>query len=73
MNRVLGIIFSIVAIAVMVFAVLNWGNYTSLCFTGEDTAPAEEVVDIEETTVMDEATEVTDIQETAAQEDIVSE
>ena len=73
MNRVLGIIFSIVAIAVMVFAVLNWGNYTSLCITGEDTATAEEVVDIEETTVMDEATEVTDIQETAEQEDIVSE
>ena len=73
MNRVLGIIFSIVAIAVMVFAVLNWGHYTSLCFTGEDTATAEEVVDIEETTVMDEATEVTDIQETAEQEDIVSE
>lgn len=73
MNRVLGIIFSIVAIAVMVFAVLNWGNYTSLCFTGEDAATAEEVVDIEETTVMDEATEVTDIQETAEQEDIVSE
>lgn len=58
MNRVLGIIFSIVAIAVMVFAVLNWGNYTSLCFTGEDSATAEEVVDIEET---------------AEQEDIVSE
>ena len=73
MNRVLGIIFSIVAIAVMVFAVLNWGNYTSLCFTGKDIATAEEVVDIEETTVMDEATEVTDIQETAEQEDIVSE
>ena len=36
MNRILGIIFTVVAIAVMVFAILNWGNYKSLCFKGGD-------------------------------------
>ena len=36
MNRILGIIFTVIAIAVMVFAILNWGNYKSLCFKGGD-------------------------------------
>ena len=36
MNRILGIIFTVVVIAVMVFAILNWGNYKSLCFKGGD-------------------------------------
>ena len=47
MNRVLGIIFTIVAIAAMVFAILNWGNYKSLCFTKAETE-SEEVIPVEE-------------------------
>lgn len=31
-KRVLGWIFAIVAIATVVFAALNWGGYTSMCF-----------------------------------------
>lgn len=47
MNRVLGIIFTIVAIAAMVFAILNWGNYRSLCFTKAETQ-SEEIIPVEE-------------------------
>lgn len=47
MNRVLGIIFTIVAIAAMVFAILNWGNYKSLCFTKAETE-SEEVIPVDE-------------------------
>ena len=45
MNRALGIIFTIVAIAAMVFAILNWGNYKSLCFTNTE---SEEIIPVEE-------------------------
>ena len=47
MNRVLGIIFTIVAIAAMVFAILDWGNYKSLCFTKAETE-SEEVIPVDE-------------------------
>ncbi len=47
MNRVLGIIFTIVAVAAMVFAILNWGNYKSLCFTKAETE-SEEIIPVEE-------------------------
>lgn len=58
MNRVLGIIFTIVAIAAMVFAILNWGNYKSLCFTKAETEN-EEVIPVEEVEmeIIEEATE----------------
>ena len=32
MKRVLGWIFALIVIAVIVFAALNWGGYTSMCF-----------------------------------------
>lgn len=49
MNRALGIIFTIVAIAAMVFAILNWGNYKSLCFTNtEAESESEEIIPVEE-------------------------
>ena len=32
MRRLFGWLFAIAAIAVIVFAVLNYGNYTSMCF-----------------------------------------
>lgn len=47
MNRALGIIFTIVAVAAMVFAILNWGNYKSLCFTNTE-AESEEIIPVEE-------------------------
>ena len=47
MNRALGIIFTIVAVAAMVFAILNWGNYKSLCFTNTETE-SEEIIPVEE-------------------------
>ena len=47
MNRALGIIFTIVAVAAMVFAILNWGNYKSLCFTKAETE-SEEIIPVEE-------------------------
>ena len=58
MNRVLGIIFTIVAIAAMVFAILNWGNYKSLCFTKAETQ-SEEVIPVEEVEmeIIEEVTE----------------
>jgi hypothetical protein len=58
MNRVLGIIFTIVAIAAMVFAILNWGNYKSLCFTKAETE-SEEVIPVDEVEmeIIEEVTE----------------
>ena len=58
MNRALGIIFTIVAIAAMVFAILNWGNYKSLCFTKAETQ-SEEIIPAEEVE-MEMIEEVTD-------------
>ena len=31
-NRILGWIFTFVVLAVVVFAAMNWGGYTSMCF-----------------------------------------
>lgn len=56
MNRALGIIFTIVAIAAMVFAILNWGNYKSLCFTNSE-AKSEEIIPVEEVEMIEEVTE----------------
>ena len=41
-NRIFGWLFALVTLAVVVFAVLNMGNYTSMCFDD-----AEEVVEAE--------------------------
>ena len=38
MKRVVGKLFCLVAIAVMVFAVLNYGNYRSMCFDASESA-----------------------------------
>ena len=38
MKRVVGTLFCLVAIAVMVFAVLNYGNYRSMCFDASESA-----------------------------------
>ena len=47
MKRVVGTLFCLVAIAVMVFAVLNYGNYRSMCFNASGRAEmAEETEDL---------------------------
>jgi hypothetical protein len=62
MKRVLGWIFTIIVLAVVVFAALNWGNYTSMCFnkSAKDTPvvvenkieePAEEPLNVENESV----------------------
>ena len=62
MKRVLGWIFTIIVLAVVVFAALNWGNYTSMCFNksaeespavveNEIEEPAEEPLNVENESV----------------------
>ncbi len=74
MKRVLGWIFTLVVIAVVVFAALNWGNYTSMCFDksaeeipavaeNEIEEPAEEPLNVED--VEDESADATDATESA--------
>jgi hypothetical protein len=57
-KRVLGWLFTIVALAVVAFAVLNRGNYTSMCFDKTETV----VNEIEEPVVElpDDAVDVVD-------------
>jgi hypothetical protein len=57
-KRVLGWLFTLVALAVVVFAVLNRGNYTSMCFDKTETV----VNEIEEPVVElpDDAVDVVD-------------
>ena len=55
MNRVLGWIFTIAVIAIVVFAALNWGGYSSMCFNGSETErEAAETVEATDTTYVDE-------------------
>ena len=56
MNRVLGWIFTIAVIAIVVFAALNWGGYSSMFFNGgEAEREAAETVEATDTTYVDEA------------------
>lgn len=57
-KRVLGWLFTLVALAVVAFAVLNRGNYTSMCFDKTETV----VNEIEEPVVElpDDAVDVVD-------------
>ena len=56
MNRVLGWIFTIAVIAIVVFAALNWGGYSSMCFNGgEAEREAAETVETTDTTYVDDA------------------
>lgn len=45
MNRIIGTIFALASLAAIAYAIMNTGEYTSICFTQED-APSEEVVEI---------------------------
>ena len=44
MNRIIGILFTIIALAAIILAAMNYGNYRSLCFT--DNTPSEEAVEV---------------------------
>jgi cytoskeletal protein RodZ len=59
MKRVLGWIFTLVVIAVVVFAALNWGNYTSMCFDKS----AEEIPAVAENEIEEPAQEPLNVQE----------
>lgn len=50
-NRLLGWLFTLVALAVVVFAALNWGNYTSMCFDKECALESATVYENEEPAV----------------------
>ncbi len=45
MNRIIGTIFALASLAAIAYAIMNTGEYTSICFTQEE-VPAEEVVEI---------------------------
>ena len=47
-NRLLGWLFTLAALAVVVFAALNWGNYTSMCFDKECVSDNTPIYDNEE-------------------------
>lgn len=48
-NRILGWIFTLAVLAAVVFAALNWGGYSSMCFGGD----SEESVAVEQPTVVE--------------------
>ena len=42
MNRLLGTLFALATLAAIAFAILNYGTYTSICFTpAKPSAPAD--------------------------------
>ena len=66
MKRVLGWIFALVVIAVVIFAALNWGGYTSMCFNKDVEAP--EVVENKIEEPVEEPLNVEDVEKTNATE-----
>lgn len=65
-SRLFGWIFALISLAAVVFAALNWDNYTSLCFSDPIQNEIEEPVDelpivdslsLDATMGIDEATE----------------
>lgn len=66
MNRVLGILFTILAIAAMVFAILNYGDYRSMLFTEEATIGDDSISEWgEEAAMGEEESEAIEITEAA--------
>ena len=65
MNRVLGILFTILAIAAMVFAILNYGGYRSMLFTEETTISDDSISEaVEEAAMGEEESETIETIET---------
>ena len=69
MNRLLGTLFAIATIAAIVFAILNFGNYTSMRSaiepTSADATPSEQTEIIDET--LGESADSVDLEETASE------
>lgn len=66
MNRVLGILFTIIAIAAMVFAILNYGDYRSMLFTEESTIDDDSISEwVDEAAMGEEESEAIDVTEAA--------
>lgn len=66
MNRVLGILFTILAIAAMVFAILNYGDYHSMLFTEEATIGDDSISEwVDEAAMGEEESEAIEITEAA--------
>lgn len=66
MNRVLGILFTILAIAAMVFAILNYGDYRSMLFTEETTIGDDSISEwVDEAAMGEEESEAIEITEAA--------
>ena len=72
-NRIFGWLFTLAALAVVVFAVLNRGNYSSMCFNKDceaEEVAAKGVNEIEELAV--ELPDVADDMEAEAEADAVA-
>lgn len=66
MNRVLGILFTILAIAAMVFAILNYEDYRSMLFTEEATIGDDSISEwVDEAAMGEEESEAIEITEAA--------
>lgn len=61
-NRLLGWLFALVTLAVVAFAILNMGNYTSMCFSSAEEPVETEVVvvDIDENEESSDALPIVD-------------
>ena len=46
MNRILGTIFALATLAAIAYAIMNAGNYTSICFTEEEVPMEDAVVEV---------------------------
>lgn len=54
MNRILGTLFAVAALVVIAFAILNYGNYTSMRFAAEPTSADADAVLSEQVEVADD-------------------
>lgn len=63
MKRVLGWVFAIIVVVVVVFAALNWGGYSSMCFNKSDVP---EIVENEIEEPVDEPLNIDDVEEESA-------
>ena len=71
-NRIFGWLFTLAALAVVVFAVLNRGSYTSMCFNNEakvDTKSVSVAPEVNEVEVNEIEEPVVELPNTAAEVD----
>lgn len=68
-NRILGTLFTLAALAIILFAILNRGNYRSMLF-GKSEEPATETMELVVESATETATEATEAIDTAVEEAI---